>query len=171
MGVSGDGEPGFTWMNRMNGMDRIFGCGLLRDCYVVRQAHHERLRPRNGGGGGFHPHPNPLPSRERGRGRGFTWMNRMNGMDRIFGCGLLRDCYVVRQAHHERLRSWQWHMSLTGFSPSPQPSPIKGEDVLRQAQDERGVRGGVNGVGLIDMAGGVAVELRPLHAGVAIDRM
>ena len=50
----------------------------------------------------------PYP-RERGRGRGFTWMNRMNGMDRIFGCGLLRDCYVVRQAHHERLRSWQWH--------------------------------------------------------------
>ena len=32
-----------------------------------------------------HPHPNPLPS--RGRGRVFTWMNRMNGMDRIFGVG------------------------------------------------------------------------------------
>ena len=104
--IEGEGEGAGFYIDGQD--ERDFGRGGGGDCHVVRQAHHERLRSSQWQGGGeFHPHPNPLPSRERGKGRVFTSMDRMNG---ILGRGRGGDCHVVRQAHHERLRSSQWQI-------------------------------------------------------------
>ena len=94
---TGSGCAGGRVLTSMDRMDRILS-GWGWGCHVVRQAHHDPSTGSGcaeGGHCGLSPSPQPSPIKGEGAfdrlrmsgGRVFTWINRMNGMDRIFWCG------------------------------------------------------------------------------------